>query len=889
MRNVLLSIVCLSVPFLLLACGDDLLAPISSSPERVEPRVDETPNFNQVEWPPLDDAAGVLTEVVISEGTLVIPELMALVSLEQSPAPAGVPIPYAVRVLAAGREVTTGWETAAEVEPSDGVTISDATITFSFPGEYVLEGTANNGADTLNASIGVTVVAGSPDTLTVTAVPEVARAGEVVTFDVAATDELGNGIDVNELDPFLWVEPIETSVDIAEPTITLFEPGRYEIHASWGELRAADVFNITASTPAFIDLVLEDYDDLDPGDTLDYEVYAEDQYGNSIERDAIPYDVFLVPSDGAIVESRRLRFETEGIFLVYASVRDSDIQDDEGPLVVDGFAPRIDIKAPDRGTYQTTATVDVYGTVTDEITGVDRVELNGVEVTLDEMGDFHVPLSAEPGINLIEVEAWDGEGHSSNVVQSFLYGEDFISSGEAVSNGLIARINQGTLDRMATWIAAEIDEDTIESMLLTSPEVWSGCVDYYFDEACASLDVTYFTITSFVFGLDLFSGYVEIDAHIYNPKIGLLFDNPISDISGYASSSGARLKARLYLSVVSGEVVVTVSNTVVTFDSTPSLHISLMWPFGDIFSALASFVLSFFEGDIEAALAAEIQGAAQTELQAALADLEISASIPLMGATISLDAVPQAISTASTGITLRLESTVEAGTVVPEIVEDALGSLRTPSSIPYYGSTPGFILTISDEFVNQALYSLWESGTILNLVEDQLGAGDIDMSMISALMPGATGVELVLDLMLPPVFRTKTSGTVGELQIGDMLVDLYATFGGGGSRQLMARIAVSAFADTDITLAEDNTLEFGLPDDPVYYLDTVFSALPNINTEDIDTLLGAWLPMMIPDLMGGVEQFPLPDFAGYTIGVTSVSVSGWEHDYINLAGNLVAQ
>jgi len=100
---------------------------------------------------------------------------------------------------------------------------------------------------------------------------------------------------------------------------------------------------------------------------------------------------------------------------------------------------------------------------------------------------------------------------------------------------------------------------------------------------------------------------------------------------------------------------------------------------------------------------------------------------------------------------------------------------------------------------------------------------------------------------------------------------------------------VSAFADTDITLAEDNTLEFGLPDDPVYYLDTVFSALPNINTEDIDTLLGAWLPMMIPDLMGGVEQFPLPDFAGYTIGVTSVSVSGWEHDYINLAGNLVAQ
>lgn len=885
MRNVLHSIICLGVPILLFACGDDLLAPVSPLTDNEQPRIDQTPTYNQVEWPPLDDATDVLTEVVISEGQLVIPELLALVSLEQSPAPAGVPIPYAVRVLAAGREVTSGWETDAEVEPDDGVTITEVTITFSTPGEYVLRGTATNGTDTLEASIGVTVVAGPADTLTVTAVPAVAQAGEAVTFDVAATDEMGNGIALSDLDVLLWVEPIESFIDNEDPSITLFEPGRYEIHASSGELRAADVFNVTASIPAFIDLVLEDYDDLDPGDSLDYEVYAEDQYGNAIERDAIPYDVFMVPSDGAIVESRRLRFETEGIFLVYAAVRDSDIQDDEGPLVVDGFAPRIDIKAPDRGIYLTTSTVDVFGTVTDEITGVDRVEVNGVEVTLDEIGDFHVPLTSEPGINIIRVEAWDGEGHYSNVVQSFLYGEDFISSGASVEDSLIARINQGTLNTIEGWIETAFDEDALEAMILTSSRIWSGCFG-----VCAWLDATRFQMDGFNIELaPHYAGYLTVNATISNAWVRLHLDGdwPVPSVWGWAKTNSVDLSARLNLSIVSGEVVVTLTNTNVSLNNF-RIEIDLPPIVDDVVNAILNFIIDFFESDVEDSIESAIETAAETEMQAALADLEIAASIPLMGTAISFEAIPQAISISSTGITLRLESTVEAGTVVPEIVEDALGALRTPSSIPSYGSSPGFILTISDEFVNQALYSLWESGTILNLVEDQLGVGDIDLSMISALMPGATGVELVLDMMLPPVFRTKTSGTVGELQIGDMLVDLYATFSGGSSRQLMARVAVSAIADTSIDLAEDNTLEFGLPDDPVYYVDTVFAALPDISTEDIDALLGAWISIMLPDLMGGVEQFPLPDFAGFTIGVTSVTVSGSEDDFINLAGNLIA-
>jgi hypothetical protein len=832
-----------------------------------------------IEFP---DYGEVLT-VAPAEAELLVPEadFQLHVVIGSNPTAVETPTPYSINVLDGTVDVSEDWEIDVDITPNLGVRLSSTTVTFSRSGEYEFTATAIRGEERLEQTIDIAVNAGSAKLIEVEALPNSVRVGEVVTFEVRAYDSAGNRVDPDTLSLQLRIWPDEIVLEGGTTTFETTVPGRYEVHAENDTMHAADIFHVLTGPAVMLDLELGPHDLAEPGDTVSYTLWIEDEFGNPLA--TAPVEVFTIPDDGVSVTSRRLHFEEEGIFQVYARILGTDLEDDEGPVIVDGYGPIIEIKAPDRGTYQTVAPVMLIGSVYDRHTGVSRITLNGVDLELDDEGGFEEALPPALGINLINIEAWDGRDHRTTAVQSFLYGTEFLEAGERANGGLIARLNRGAIDMLEVWALTQFDTDTIRDAVVPT-RVFSYCIDLWLTELCAYGDLDDFTSSGLGLDLDPQDGYLAFTLDLYDLYIHVRIHGDVS-LGGAVRANRARVTANVSLWVDEDERIragisslnVSLNNFRISIDGLPNW---LNWVVGEI-SGLA-------RGLVEDAVEDAVADFLPEVLEELLAELTIELDLEFFGANIHVLATPQAIPIDVAGMTLVLGTRVTSDTVA-EGFDDALGALATPSLIPAYSASPDFMLSISDDFLNQALFSVWESGALNDLLGDDV-ADSLDISLLSGLIPGATGVDLGIDPMLPPVFRVgpREEG-VGEFQVGDLLIDLYALYDSTVETALTAEVSVSMFGDAQVGISDDNTIAMDISSDLEFYFDGIFSALEGLHHEDLELLLGALLPMILPDLLGGIEAFPLPAFDGFTINASTVGITGPSLDYLNIGGALVPE
>lgn len=810
-----------------------------------------------------------------------------IVELPMATVPAGTPVDYTVRVLLGIWDVTASFETELEIRPAAGVTVNPTNLIFSTPGQYELIVTATGQETVVKGSTLVTVVVGAPVSLTVEAVPDTAMAGEEVSFVLSALDVVGNPITATDLaDASLTLQPGDRVLPVGERSVTLTEPGRYEIHASLGtSLSDIDVFYVTPGDPATLDLVLAEHGILDPGAALDYTVSVADAYGNPIEVHGAL--VFTEPSTGTLVEARRIRFEEEGSYQVIAGIPGSTLEDSDGPVVVDGYGPVITITAPERGSVQRSSQVTVRGSVVDNVTGVSSVELNGQAVTLGRGGSFSVTLSSAVGVNLLEMAAVDGAGHESSMVQSYLYGSAFVPSGNTASGTLLGRINQGTLNMLEDYVEGEFSPSYLRSLIMANRTIYSTTVNWGLDSFWLRVTVEDFSISSVRMELIPRSGYVELQVYLYNLYTHIHERNGawyVPDLDANFTANYALLTARLALGVTNGNITATLSNVAVAFNN-PQLDLGVPQIFRDIGLDIEGWIWDYMEDDVKQAIIDAVYDQAPPAIDSYLSDLEIPRMpIDLYGKRLWFQVIPGSFSMQSTGITMYLNSIVQANTVHPDYA-DGPGALFTSSSYPSYGSTPGFVLSVADDFLNQALNAIWESNLINNIFQTEAG-GSLDLSFLEFFVPDATSFEIEIDPLLPPVFIPGQVGAAqGEVQAGDMLIDIYACYS-NETRSLMAQVAVTVFANVRLGMTSSNMVDFEVVGAPEFYFDGLVSTIPNLDDEGIETLLEVLVPALVPSLIEGVQRFPLPSFEGLTINNPTVSLSG---GFISLSGNLTLQ
>ena len=787
-----------------------------------------------------------------------------------------------------GTDITTAYDIRTEVSPplgvvaeGDGVYIFTALDTFTYFAAVDVLGS------TLVASASVVVSAGPPAGIHVVAEPPIVTAGDPVSLTAQVEDAYGNPTtgDVS------W--DVTPSAVLGDNEVTATVAGTYTVTGTLDANGAYDDdhFLVEAGAPVSLDISLSSYD-VEKGDGVIVETLVLDEYGNPSDEIV---DLWVEPSTGTEAWVGFVRFHEEGIFQVHGGVPAWGLSDDDGPVLVDSSGPQIRVTTPQRGAEIPSAlgpTVLVSGSVTDPWTGVYTVTVNGDPASLLPGGLFEYDMTPEQGLNAIEVVATDGDGNISDHYQTYLWGE-FNPVGDVQEDGILARLNEGAIN-----VLEQLIEDTVESGALSSGLVGnvyaspSYCLDLWVVELCGQflLDVVAVDIGDLEMDLDpngptggFPNGYLAFAMDLLgsgsDPGIAVtlepqgVFSACVVILGCYSTTVsfdavvGAEeinLDSDVGLSVnASNEIQVSLANTDASVQDM-FVDMSDAGLIGDIIGSVSTFLLQLFEPIFNAILPPLIEGVLPGVIEDAMADLEISQVIDLMGAPLEIAALPQQIDIDDDGMTIALESSAVAE---PSATAPAtIGSWRRSDyNLPVYGATPDFSISISDNFTNQLMHAVWQAGVIdFSMDSAELG---LDLSSIGDFVP-LTTIEFETLPLLPPVVGPGPTGLL-ELGLGDMLVNVYGD--PGGNYGLMMQLAVSLTAEAELEMV-DGQINFNMSD-PAIVMDFVTSDWVDLDGEVAEALMDAVVELIVPqvtealDAIGGI---PMPEFAGFSLDSASM-------------------
>jgi len=810
---------------------------------------------------------------------------------------AGEQVTFATRLLGPeGEELTDQYDIRSEISPSLGVVFEGAGLyRFTFTDTYTYFATAEVRGATVVGAASVDVLPGGAANIDVDLEVPITVAGQPVGVSATVTDAFGNAVEGD----ISW--SVDAPATIAADEVRSEQTGNFVVTGALaGGASDSESLTVTAAAPASLAISLSSYD-VEKGDGVVVAVDVRDTFGNP--SDVMP-DLSASPA-GALAWGNFVRFDNEGIFTVSADLPQWSLHAEDGPVLVDSSGPAIRVTTPGRGIEIPSAngpTVTVSGSVSDAWTGVVSVDINGQPATLQAGGLFTYAMTPEQGLNTIELVAEDGDGNVSDHHQTFLWGE-FNPMGTPQEDGILARLNEGALDTIEDLASTLFDPQDIVNGLISAP-LWSNsqqtCINIWpFGNQCVtwwslSAGVTSATLGNMAIDLDAQNGYLDFFASISPfsigggiwgqlfPSVSILTININLGLS--AASNSAEIDSDVSLWVnTTNDIQVGMANTNV---SLPGFNLQIYGAgiLGDVLNPVLGWLSPVLETLMEAVLPPVIEGQIPGLIEDALGDIDIAATIPLLGTDIDIEALPQDIDIDVDGMTIALESiaTTTPGPNAPA----TLGSwTRSDYALPTFPATPDFDLSMADNFINQLMHAVWQAGVLdLSMDSSELG---LDLADLQDFLP-LTEISFETSPLLPPVVGPASSGTgLMELGIGDMMVNVYGD--PGGTYGLMMQLAVTIEADMDLSIDVNNEIQFGVGT-PSVIMSFVTSDWPNLNGEIAENLMDAVVDLLVPmltDTLGGIGGIPIPELPGFALGSPSIYREAAPAYYITAAGDLV--
>lgn len=366
--------------------------------------------------------------------------------------------------------------------------------------------------------------------------------------------------------------------------------------------------------------------------------------------------------------------------------------------------------------------------------------------------------------------------------------------GAMINDAILVDITPGGFDAVVDVIPSLLPSE----IAIPNQSDDGGIYEYALNNMWVAIGITEATIVPQNGYLDLDIG-LQIQLNSVSDRFSIYYEIlwVISETcSGYINPFDASISADIALAIVDpdgdgvGELDATVSNVGLDWDISGADDIEISGcSIGYIEEALNYFGLSIY--DLVLDLAAPLLDSAidsfipdlEQTIEDAFADAYLADETDLNGVLLSYEIAPSTVEITTEGMRLGLSgglSTAEAAECIAAY--DPGGSLETATAAPYIGEGPGHHagIFLSDDFGNQALYSLWRGGLLCySLTAEEIGF-PIDTSILGLLagdafddlFPESKPLIIETSPVAPPTLAFDQGHDV-DLELTDLGLDFY--------------------------------------------------------------------------------------------------------------------
>ena len=731
------------------------------------------------------------------------------------------------------------------------------------------------------------------------------EAGKSVKISCQATDKWDNHVA-----GFPLVVFVPPKLSLQGLSISGTETGFYEVKCvpqadEWVYFQIfPQVLTVVPAPPALMKLELvPDKSVYKVLDKVQLQVSVRDAYGNLIP-DAPLQPVQLTLADGlptdGVVETQpgSYKFVAEGAYRFTAVA-----QQDPGVMAqrvvnVDGSGPLLAIDYPDRGeTIGDKPVVNVAGTVSDEVTGLESFTINGADVEVAPDNSFSHIVTASHALNHLIAEALDAGGETTRTTRAFAFSDRWFKvSGDHDETfapaGFQLFLAETFVDDGNHDHSAPNDLATLLEVILSELDFSTLIPNPIYNANNYKVFVTNVSLDDPLVGMDLIEGALTVNLTFANfaadveavGSCSVLGVDLCPDASGTLTVDDIALYAIMQVSVESGAVVVTLKDFEMGVTGI-ALNLSGL---GSLLDPILNGIIGIFEQQVEAALASQLKDLLPEVLAELFAAFQLDENLEIPGfvegsdpTTINLKTTYQVLELAPAGITMIFDARASS---TKKVVHDPLGSIGRgtcagPDAKPFViSSNQEVAVAISDDLLNQLLFAVWWGGA-LNLTLDSEVIGDLSGQLDGY---GISEPTIELDFFLAPMLSDCNGEEALRLGMGDLYIQ--AQFKMLGQPLTMGIFAtVAGDASLSLTQSDSGHMEFGVTVDEISLFDYEIVAItegfeeliPIVDELLADQLLADGLAGIAGQSLGGIA-LPEIDLGGIVPGVapgTTLAIS----------------
>jgi hypothetical protein len=809
---------------------------------------------------------------------------------------------------------------ALAADPGDGVTLEAGAdtheVTATLAGAVALTCSLelDDGTVLTDDSPGtLQVTAGAPAQVVATLGEDEIPAGGSTTVACELLDAFGN---VTTGGATTIDAPDEVTVGASGVTTTV--AGEWEIACVAAEADVEQVpatLTVTPLAPIDYELYFSpEKDHYEVGKKATVKARGVDEYGNPAG-DVEVTDVSVTPVEGLEdLGNHKYEFTAEGVYVFTGTPAGADGAR-ERLAVVDGSGPLIDVTTPERGaTLAGAPEISVSGVVTDAVSAVSGLDLNGLELDVAADGSWTTTLIATHGQNYLVFTATDEWGNERVSRRAFQYSTGYYAydtpfpEDSLVHEAIVAFLgaalfydeadpaNPATLTAIASTLFADIDLGGF----IPNPAVEAQQIVF-----CA-YDVVVENIT---WGEpELMIKPIDGGLHMY-----IIIPDFAADFSLHQSGGGICLLDGLAGTVLADSVtlvttldikldpnklpVVQMLNTSVDIQN---LMIDGDGFGGDVLAILLGVFNDLFTGIIEGVFSnlieEQVAGLLQDGLRMLVLDETFTFDLPLgEGIPVELQVLTSYddLSFTPQGGLLGVAGTIRAGQGTERAPLGAIqrdGCLGAEPAVGYQPDKDQPIeAAVYDDLLNEALFAIFWQGVLdLVITAEDLAAMNVDISQY-----GIADLSVDTQALMAPIIE----GCAGarQVQLGDFFI--HASFDFQGKP---VDLDLYLFVQTaiDIELQEvDGIQKVGITIHPFEVFDAEISRINNewFNKEGVfENLIGGLLKQVLEDQLADADlafEIPAIGLGGLVEGLPLdlglaflFAEIGYEHGYTTLKG-----
>ncbi len=655
------------------------------------------------------------------------------------------------------------------------------------------------------------------------------------------------------------------------------------------------------------------------GETVKVMSLEQDKYGN-VAKVHVKTGVAVDPPEAVTANSGGVSFDLAQDGYTTFSYAHPTLKTPDGnstgtvKIKVDSNGPLVYISSPKRGATldapskgQSGSTVEVTGTIADELSAVKVFTINKTTVSFKKDGSYAFPIASLQGMNPIIWEAEDEWGNKTSGVQTYYFspkwypGDTTKAAETMVKSGIGFWMSQSTLDNGPPHQHQKPDDlASVMEIVLGTLDLKSlvGSAGFPVNQNLLLMTIKDLTIQSIKFGdktinegfpelaMTVIKGGIHIQGKIHKLDVVLRMNVESFGTKGYqdfvVTSDWINLETDLMMSLdpVTKKPKTELKNTKIKMQTFKVLlgGNSLPSPLDGWVKSGTNFLLNIIDSFIGTTFTGLLEGILQDQLQkqlggalgSAFEALAINTELPMKpfiggGPEVKLklnSALGLLEFKAGEGILVGLDAAMTAEHKIAHTVLGSIGrgGCLVPNAKEVFNPALKYALEVglADDFVNALLHSLWNGGLLqLKIGADALGS--VDLSQY-----GVSDVSIETDFLLQPMVNSclTKDGTL-KLQIGDLGIHAKLNFSGTPVDVYMyaALQATAELKAVDNPKTKQKEIGFALKGIDLLELEVTqinaeAKGLKDLFSTLIKTLM---VPKLLESLGSGLGAFPLPE------------------------------